>query len=289
MTDTTIMPKSITPTSITLANGRVISFDIRQDGAGPPCFLLSVRKCGSTIANKICRALAAANDRCFVEVGHTFFANNVIWKIWSRDPALRQIIRPGVIYGGFRDPPLTWFGVPAFVAAPKLMLVRDPRDALVSEYFSNAYSHTVPPPSGESDDVAKLILTQRALALSESIEAYVLRRAEPMGLAFTRYAPILSMPNLLVLKYEDVILRKPELIAQLARHFGMSAAPHQVAAILKWADVLPASEDPRAFVRQVRPGDHARKLDAATIANLNKILADAMQLFGYDPEQRTNN
>jgi hypothetical protein len=51
------------------------------------------------------------------------------------------------------------------------------------------------------------------------------------------------------------------------------------AAILGWADVLPVEEDPRAFVRQVQPGDHVRKLGPATIAKLNSALGETMRLF----------
>jgi len=271
----------MTDISITLANGRRVSFAISEDGAGPPCFLLSVRKCGSSIVNNICGALAVSNGRCFVDVGDTFFVNNLVDLDWTGDPAVREILRPGVIYGGFRDAPLSLMDDPTFVAAPKLIMIRDPRDALVSEYFSSAYSHPLPSITDEYNAMAELLLKQRALAQSDGIQRYVVRRSRWMVRTMEYYAPILPMPNTVVVKYEDVILRKAVLIEHLARHFGMQATQQDVADILEWADVLPAAEDPSAFVRQVLPGDHAKKLDRATIVKLNEQLSEVMRLFGY--------
>jgi hypothetical protein len=268
---------------ITLASGRRVVFEVGEDGPQPPCFLLGMRKCGSTIINHICAALAEANGRTFVNVGHTFFALNILADEWSIDPSLSQIVRPGSIYGGFRTLPESLVGDPAFVSAPKLLLIRDPRDALVSEYFSNAYSHPIPAAADGANAVAQLLEKERAKALAESIQATVVRRARPMGRDFKAYAKILAMPGLLVLKYEDMILRKAEMIAHLATHFQMQASDALVADILAWADVRPAEDDPHRFIRQVSPGDHRRKLDAATIAQLNRALEEPMKLFGYEP------
>jgi hypothetical protein len=266
---------------ITFANGRQVAFLIDEDGVGPPCFLLSVRKCGSSITNNICRRLALLNRRCFVEVGDILFRHNLAAKDWQHDPALRSLIRPRVIYGGFRDAPIGLFEDPTFVVAPKLLMIRDPRDALVSEYFSSAYSHPVPAPMGEFDATAKGLLAGRARALAEGIERFVPRAAKGMAWTMEQYSPVLSMPNVKIVRYEDVIFQKHELIANLASQFDLRATSAEVANILKWADVLPAEENPRAFIRQVRPGDHVRKLDQGVIDTLNDIFATPMKLFGY--------
>jgi hypothetical protein len=268
--------------SISLTNGRKISFDV-VEGDGPACFLLSVRKCGSSVTNNICRALAETNNRCFVDVGHTFFTNNIKAVEWRSEGALRQIVRPGVIYGGFRDAPVGLFDDQIFQRSPKLIMIRDPRDALVSEYFSNAHSHAIPAPSEGYDGVGELMRAQREAALSMDIGAYVTKRSQSMARAMELYSSVLSMPNVLVLKYENVILRKSTLIDQLASHFGLRVSQQNVDDILGWADVIPAEEDPRAFVRQVLPGDYMRKLGPKTIAKLNAVLDGAMRLFEYAP------
>jgi hypothetical protein len=119
--------------------------------------------------------------------------------------------------------------------------------------------------------------------LAADIREVVKRRAKGMARDFEAYAPLLPLPNVLVLKYEDMIFRKADLIRHLARHFGMVASEQMVADILGWADKTPEEEDPRNFVRQVSPGDHRRKLDRETITHLNQMLAHAMAQFGYAP------
>lgn len=264
---------------VAFANGRTIAFDIPE--AGQACFVLSVRKCGSTIANHVCEALAKANGRGYIGVGDILFRNNMLAKDWQRDPALRQILRPSVIYGGFRDAPIAFYDHPEFVKAPKIVMIRDPRDALVSEYFSIAYSHPVPAPTAEFDDMTANLLAMRKKAQEIDIRAFVVDRASPMAATFLRLEPVLGMPGVRIIRYEDVILDKARLIAGVAEHFGLAADERLVATIMEWADVIPTVEDPHAFVRQVIPGDHRRKLDAPTIGRLNEILEAPMRLFGY--------
>jgi hypothetical protein len=210
---------------------------------------------------------------------------------WLNDPALRALVHPGNIYGGFRNMPLALQGLPLFDTAPKLLMVRDPRDALVSEYFSNAYSHSVPDPQDGADAVAVQMLAKRQQALSQHISEWVLRAARGMNNTMMQYASLLhrgqgpkreqAPGSTLVLKYEDMIFEKPTLIRHLAAQFDLEPAPEHVADVMGWADQRPAVEDPRAFIRKVVPGDHLEKLDRPTIEALNTILAPAMSLFGY--------
>jgi hypothetical protein len=263
-----------------LANGRRVAFEVQNAGSGP-YFLLGVRKSGSSVLNNICHALAQLNQRSFVPVGDIFFAANVVSGDWLGDPALRGLIRGGNIYGGFRDMPLALQGMPAFDAAPKILMVRDPRDALVSEYFSNAYSHSIPETTGSADAVAAQMLAKRQEALAQEIGGFVLGAARAMNTTLQQYMILLRDPHTLVLKYEDMVFDKAALIGHLCRQFGLHAREAEVAQILGWADKRPDMENPRAFVRKVTPGDHRAKLDSATITRLNAILAPSMAMFGY--------
>ena len=41
------------------------------------------------------------------------------------------------------------------------------------------------------------------------------------------------------------------MISRIVRHFGWTAKPKQVEAILRWVDVRPETEDPKQFIRKV--------------------------------------
>jgi hypothetical protein len=271
---------------VRLAIGRQRRFEIDIGLDGPAFFLLSARKCGSTLFNNIAEALAKANRLRYVAVADQFFAENVRVEDYRKDPALVRVLQPGNVYGGFRDMPLAFLESELFLTSPKLLFVRDPRDALVSEFFSLAFSHPIPPASSAGDDVTRLMLQQRAAALLTGIDASVIDRAGMMAKTLLQYAPIVGLPSTVVLKYEDYIFRKKELVSMIAQRFGWSVDGQLTNLILKWADVRPQREHPAALIRRVTPGDHREKLRPDTITTINETLRPAMELFDYPEKPR---
>ncbi|WP_376096981.1 hypothetical protein ACE7GA_05870 [Roseomonas sp. CCTCC AB2023176] len=255
-----------------------VPFEVRIDPARPAYFLYGIRKSGSSIMNAMVTSLARMNDVHYVDVAGRLFEKGVGVGTWQKDPGLGDLIRGGNVYGGFRNAPLGIKDHPVARASRSVLLVRDPRDALVSEYFSNAYSHSIPP-EGEARDQ---MLQQRADALRASIAEYVLRMAPNFRNTLREYIPFLQHPHLRLYQYERAILDKRWFLRDLCDHYGWSVSDTQLGHILGWADVMPEEENPTQFVRKVRPGDHLDKLDPATIARLNEILGDGLRLLRYD-------
>jgi sulfotransferase family protein len=271
----------MTEITLELHDGRTVSFEVNTTLAGPACFVLGVRRSGSSILNSICEALARANGYHFLDVGGRFFFQNIPVPSWRSDPALPGLLHPGNVYGGFRDLPFALLDAPAFRDGPKLLLVRDPRDALVSEYFSSAYSHPIPEQDVPRAEVHDMMHRDRERARQRSLEEHVLSNAPRMARTMLEYEAIARLPLTKLLRYEDYILEKSRLIRAIAGHFGWRADATLIELILRWADVLPAAENPQAFIRKVVPGDHREKLGAASIARLDRILAEPLRVFGY--------
>lgn len=271
----------MTEITLELRNGRTVSFDVSTDLAGPAYFILGVRRSGSSILNSICAALAKANGCHFLDVGGRFFFQNIPVPSWRRDPAIQSLLRPGNVYGGFRDLPFALLDAPAFREGPKLLLVRDPRDSLVSEYFSSAYSHPIPGQDVPRAEVHEMMHRDRERARRLSLEEHVLKNASLMGRTMLEYEAVAGLPLTKILRYEDYILEKAELIRTVAAHFGWRADARLIDLILQWADVMPTAENPQAFIRKVVPGDHRDKLGAAVIARLDQMLAEPLRMFGY--------
>jgi len=256
---------------------RNVAFDLADRAAAKSFFVFGVRKSGSSILNSMVAALAADQGLPFLDIGGALFAAGVKVSDWQFDPDLGGLMKGGNIYGGFRNCPVGLLGHAAYRASPKILLVRDPRDALVSEYFSNAYSHSLPQ-SGEGRDQ---MLDLRREALRSPIERFVIERAPAMAQTLREYRVLLGDPLLRIFRYEDIITDKRRLLAEVATHFGWTVAPGYVDKIMSWADVLPDTEDPTRFVRKVLPGDHRAKLAPAVIVQLDELLADEMAAFGY--------
>ena len=170
---------------------------------------------------------------------------------------------------------------PIFRGGPKILLIRDPRDALVSEYFSSAYSHPVPSRTGPDAPMTDLMEGLRREALDTEIDAFVIKRARWMQQAFLGYTEVARLAATIVIRYEDYIFHKPELVRLIARQFGFKVEDDQISQMMTWADKRPATEEPTAFVRRVTPGDHRVKLRPATIDALDELLKPAMDVFGY--------
>lgn len=269
--------------NLVLAAGRAVNFEIDTDLKGPAYFVLSVRRSGSTMLNSICEWLANYNNIRFVDVGTVFFDANVTEKDFSPDPALAGLIFPGNVYGGFRSMPVALGGNAIFETSRKLLFVRDPRDALVSQYFSDAYSHPLPAAGGDGD-VNRMLGRQRAYALEMSIDEYVKKLARAMRTTMAEYESILASSLTTVLRYEDYISQKSTLIRLIAERFEWKMDDALVAETLAWVDKWPMQEDRSSFIRRVTPGDHSEKLKPATIAWLNERLRPVMEMYGYDPK-----
>ena len=161
----------------------------------------------------------------------------------------------------------------------EVFLFRDPRDALVSQYFSDAYSHQLPDAGPTLGDGRAAFEAKRAAALQTPIDDYVIAHARPMRRTLTEYAGLLDDPDCLCLRYEDVVFQKRRMVRHVLAHFGWTASPGQIDLLMAQIDTLPEAEDPTRFLRKAVPGDHRVKLRPDTIAALDKVLRPVLLRF----------
>jgi hypothetical protein len=275
--------KELPPTHPVTVQGRrsTLTFDVAEVPGSEVYFCLGVRKSGSTLLNRIVQPLARRNGINVVNLPAAFFSQGLDVDDWA-GADLRDVVLPGNIYVGFRSFPANIAGYPRFEMARKVFMFRDPRDALVSQYFSDAYTHVAPAGDTEaSRQHAAMFEKRRAEALATPIDDYVLKRARSMDQTLSAFGGLLADPRCLVLRYEDYVFQKPRLIHKILRHFDWTCPPGAIEGLLKQVDEVPDSEDPQRFVRRVIPGDHRRKLSPQTINKLNKLLAESLQMFDY--------
>lgn len=248
----------------------------------PAMFVLGMKKCGSSLFNTIVQQLCAANGLGYLSLPDQAFEQNFHFVQLGTSPSFSSLFRDGWVYGGFRQLPDFLSSLEFFKARRKLLLVRDPRDALVSEYFSVAYSHSLPPADNASDGgVREGLLRRREEARAQTVDDFVLQASRSY---VKQLKPLLCLkddPLLALYRYEDVVLNKRPWIQDLADRLGLDLEPSTLEAILEVVDVLPTAERPTEFVRRVVPGDHREKLSAESIKVLDNIFADFLTAFGY--------
>lgn len=260
--------------------GRPIHLALPQSASCEPSkFGFSFWKAGSTLLFDILRGMSHASGMAYYSLMDEMWAAGI--PLGHIPPSASAAFVPhGYVYGGFRAIPPR-ISIPHWARGNSVLLVRDPRDILVSLYFSEAFSHAVPPAGADRRAVRKFH-ARRSRARSMPIDAYVLQRAIPVARHFTRLINMCEgVGDITIYRYEDVIFEKQSWVRDMTGRLGMPIAPEQIATIAERVDVRPKGEDPGKHVRKVLPGDHREKLRNATIGELDQVLGNILMRYGY--------
>jgi hypothetical protein len=245
----------------------------------PSVYAFSLPKAGSVLLDSILRALSERVGVTYVSLMEETFKIGLA----ERDvpsAASKIFLDNGYCFGGFRAFPKT-FDIPNLSTRRSILLVRDPRDMVVSHYYSMRSSH---PDPGKGLTTSRQSLPRRDQALAMSVDEYALDMADYYARQLDRYAAALEKHrgNFTLFRYEDIIFNKRQWIADICDAFGWDVSAWRIGRIAKKNDIVPRSEDEEKHIRQVSPGDGMRKLQPETIEKLNVVFARQFRFFGYD-------
>jgi hypothetical protein len=243
----------------------------------PSCAVLAFAKSGSVLVNAIVREL-------MVEVGVPVIDWPELWYARGIDMAtvqanLAEIFPPhGYCFAGFRNFPTPFRSGTAVGRLRKLVVVRDPRDMLVSRYYSSKFSHGfVAKGTPRFEQVIRRVIDDCEMDLDRYCKFY----SWVINADFFLHRDILADPLTLVLKYEDFVYDKEHLASAICNWFGVDVPQERLSTIIAPHDTIPIAERPDQHIRQAHPGDYLRKLKPTTISTLNDVLAEFMAAFGY--------
>lgn len=236
---------------------------------------LSMHKAGSSIADRILMNFVAARgyeiDRISQQVPHSPLPEAEIYE------GYQSRMKPnGVYYGMARGPYVA--NMPIIGRLRTIVQLRDPRDCITSAYFSFRESH-VPP-----KDPTKLAEFQkRRAALQElDIDSYATSRAAQYRMRMQILARIIAAhDDVLVLRYEEMVEDTERWLGRIAAFLDQPVTAELRAQLGSKIDFSVAREDSARHKRQVRPGDHLRKLRPESIAAMTAVLKDELDRFGY--------
>jgi len=240
--------------------------------------VMALAKSGSVLLENIVREMAA-------EVGITPYSPD--GDLWKQGIPLKDAPRDiesvfketGYCFGVFRLASRS-YSIPILDTHRSVLQIRDPRDILVSLYFSLTQSHPRPPTESK---LSSSFDRSRQQALGSTIDEYALDRSRWVKNRFDEVNALLEYPLCRVFRYEDIIFEKTQWTKDLARHFGWNELGSRYLKDLATKhDIRPKVEQPDAHIRSVTPGDHRRKLKVETINKLNETFAPILEQFGYD-------
>jgi len=189
-----------------------------------------------------------------------------------------QLFRPHgflyTVFGGLIE------GVPNIQDYRTVVMIRDPRDVLVSGYYSYSKSHAMP----QSPTKAAEFRAFRAKIIDQGIDDYVIEMSENNRWRMQQYIDLRrSCPTVCILKYEDMIADFPTWLDKLLTHCQWQISPTLRDQLINEAAQAGSKkpEDKTNHRRQVTPGDHKRKLQDKTIEHLNEYFSEVLNEFGY--------
>lgn len=160
-----------------------------------------------------------------------------------------------------------------------IFYVRDPRDILVSMYYSFGFSH----PFSPSGEIRAYQQERRRQIQQMTIDQYVLRTAPVLLEKFNRLITLMEQhrpQDTLLLKYEDMIYRFDHFYRELSRFVPLN---NSVRDELFNQTRPPETEQPDQHKRKGAPGDYQVKLDKKTLPELDRILEPVLKRFEYTP------
>lgn len=255
-----------------------ISARLEPRGGFPACFALSIHKAGSTLMNNMISAACQRREIPCANIPNILFNESVRDSEWTRDHSLASLFEDGRVYVGFRSLPEFFEASSILQQRQSVLLVRDPRDALVSQYFSfggKHVSHALPAKGAEK------FASRWESTAHLNIDAYVMEMAGNYLAKLTAYKTALDSKRTLLRRYEDIFFRKARFLADIFRHFGIDIPEEVTREVARKFDVRPAQERVGQHIRKGTPGDHREKLQPETIEQLNKLFGPVCRDFGY--------
>jgi hypothetical protein len=242
-------------------------------------FVFGIHKCGSSLLDNIFVKVCKLKNLPHINIPVLAFDQGIMSEVWQSSSLLNSLITDGYCYGGFRSYPSFFKSNKLLEKRRKILLVRDPRDAIVSAYFSFALSHKLP----SQGKLAEKMINDRMQYQKMNMEVFALKRASHVKHAFNMYNQNLNQDSLLkIYRYEDIIFKKYEWIKDMLDFLKLSLEPDEIAKIVEENDYIPKSEEPANHIRKVVPGDHKEKLSPDCIKQITEILSEVLERYNYD-------
>ncbi len=193
----------------------------------------------------------------------------------------KNIYKPfGYYYGPFRSHNVTLVDIKKYDI---LLTLRDPRDVLVSLYYSYCYEKSDPMLAGRRVRKRKTRKMEsfRNLTVDEFV-IDVVKYWKHFRESYEYYCKsLIGKPNVLFLKYEDMVMDFNSWLNSIIDYFEFKPGQELIDKILKNADFKVERENISAQKRQVTPGDHKRKLKRETIDIINSEFKEILDFLNY--------
>jgi len=256
-------------------DGEPYAVEVPKAGNFDSVFMFALPKGGSTLLEHVMRDVCLAKKLPVIAIANDAFESGVPFAKIGQEVE-KTLFHKGYIYLGFRA---FFLFKPEFDFSQhkKILLVRDPRDMLVSLYFSMKKSHSIP----KSGSVGVRLSKAREKLQEQDINDFVLAEAQGQVSRFNNYQNIADS-NLKVYRYEDIIFDKVNWLTDMLDFLDISMSEDEIRRVAERHDIRPSKEDSSKHIRQVSPGNYKKHLSDECIVRLNAKLETVLKRYEYD-------
>jgi hypothetical protein len=245
----------------------------------PSVFFFSVHKSGSTLMNNLIKFICDIVDYEFVDI-QSFYFNEGVPDSSIPESTENIFKEKGYVYSGFRYLPHQ-YKIPCLNECPVVILIRDPRDAVVSQYFSLSKSHPLPG-VGIDPSLREQMLKKREEVLATDIDEFCLRNIGTFVDKINAYKDLIaSHPRVKLFQYEEIIYMKKKWIINILHFLDWKLKPGQPLKLANHFNIVPATEQESKHIRQVHPQNYLKKLKPETIRAINNKYRETLIRFNY--------
>ena len=227
--------------------------------------LYTTVKCASSVTHKVLFELARKKDADYSHINLFRYYYN-----FNKDPDVAfskdvdtALLPQGIVYAPLRRA----FFPNNHDKYSVLIILRDPRDVLVSAYFSIRKSHVLP----MNPHIREGLLSERRKAQEETIDEYALRCAPQFIEYYKNYVAFSLQNDILFLTYEEFVNNYDSFIDKIIDYLEIEKTKVDRDRLLNIAGTNKrVTEDPTQHIRKKSPGDYAEKLKPETITQLNQ-------------------
>jgi hypothetical protein len=232
----------------------------------------TAHKCVSSYIKRIIKLLA--EDYRMIHIDFESYFKNLKKNNWEKfsDKIFLEAVfkKQGYYYGSFK----TYRNIPNLEEYKIVLMLRDPRDILVSQYLSISSKNSL-----YFRGVNKI--QQRNTFIS--IDDYVLESAKILKTIYETYcSKFIGKDNVLFFKYEDMLSNYDHWIEKLSKHIKLDVN-HKLIQSIKHNDNFNINLEKEYIYKTIlNPGEYKDNLKKSTIQKLNEIFAKVDSKLDYN-------
>jgi hypothetical protein len=238
------------------------------------CFFFTMHKAASTfVGHLLSRTFQSAGYGALDISAESFTAGvtEVDYVCCNR----HRLLDANMFYGPFRSE--TALAVPLELPEQLVVHVRDPRDCVVSMYYSICFSHSLP---GEGP-ARHEFLEWREKYREKGIDFFCMEGIERNYRALGIMREVVQRrPDAVLSYYERLVASPADWFVDVTTRLGISRNETPQISSLDEKEFV-VLEDKFSHKRQVTPGDYKRKLKKETQIALSDHMKHDLQFFGY--------